>query len=242
MAHNKILVAFDFDHTLIDENSDLYVRKLAPNGIIPEEIKAKYSHNGWTEFMGAIFAYLHENGTSKDDMMNCMKEIPFVKDIDSLLKYLHQDIFDVVIISDSNSWFIEVILEAAGFKDTFTAVYTNPAKFDSKGCLNIEYYHTQDWCDLSTVNLCKGHILEEHIKQAKKNGTEYSVVAYVGDGTNDLCPSLRLRPCDLVFPRKGYTLLKKILKLPEGQLVGKVVPWDTGLEIQQELEIAVNSK
>ena len=40
----KILVAFDFDHTLIDENSDVYVRKLAPDGKIPQHIKDKYRY------------------------------------------------------------------------------------------------------------------------------------------------------------------------------------------------------
>ena len=38
----KILVVFDFDHTLIDDNSDLYVRKLAPGGKLPQYIKDKY--------------------------------------------------------------------------------------------------------------------------------------------------------------------------------------------------------
>jgi pyridoxal phosphate phosphatase PHOSPHO2 len=55
----KILLAFDFDHTLIDENSDLSVKKLAPNGQLPESIEAQYSATGWTEYMAAIFKYLH---------------------------------------------------------------------------------------------------------------------------------------------------------------------------------------
>ena len=40
----KILVAFDFDHTLIDDNSDLYVRKLAPGGKLPQYIKDQYRY------------------------------------------------------------------------------------------------------------------------------------------------------------------------------------------------------
>ena len=32
MAH-KVLLAFDFDHTLIDKNCDLYIQKLAANGM-----------------------------------------------------------------------------------------------------------------------------------------------------------------------------------------------------------------
>jgi pyridoxal phosphate phosphatase PHOSPHO2 len=51
------LLAFDFDHTLIDENSDLSVKKLAPNGQLPESIETQYSATGWTEYMAAIFKY-----------------------------------------------------------------------------------------------------------------------------------------------------------------------------------------
>lgn len=40
---NKILVAVDFDHTLIDDNSDTYIQKLAPGGKFPPEMRERYS-------------------------------------------------------------------------------------------------------------------------------------------------------------------------------------------------------
>lgn len=40
---NKILVAVDFDHTLIDANSDTYIVKLAPEQKFPEDICKRYS-------------------------------------------------------------------------------------------------------------------------------------------------------------------------------------------------------
>lgn len=39
---NKVLVAVDFDHTLIDTNSDTYIQKLAPNGKFPTEMRERY--------------------------------------------------------------------------------------------------------------------------------------------------------------------------------------------------------
>ena len=38
----RLLVAFDFDNTLVNENSDLYISKLAPEGKIPKHIKEKF--------------------------------------------------------------------------------------------------------------------------------------------------------------------------------------------------------
>lgn len=58
----KLLFAVDFDHTLIDENSDIYVKRLAENGELPESIEALYSSTGWTEYMGVIFEHLHSKG------------------------------------------------------------------------------------------------------------------------------------------------------------------------------------
>ena len=61
------LLVFDFDHTITDLNTDVEVQKLAPGGEIPasSEMRGLYSDKGWTEFMGAVFSLLHENGVSK---------------------------------------------------------------------------------------------------------------------------------------------------------------------------------
>ena len=38
----KTLVAFDFDNTLVDEDTDMYVTKLIPGGSIPQDILKLY--------------------------------------------------------------------------------------------------------------------------------------------------------------------------------------------------------
>ena len=50
-----VLLAFDFDHTIVDANSDVMVCQLAPDGTIPDEIQATYRHDDWTQYMGEIF-------------------------------------------------------------------------------------------------------------------------------------------------------------------------------------------
>lgn len=55
LKSNRNLLVFDFDHSLIDENSDVYITKLAPERKLPEEIKNLYADDGWTEYMGEIF-------------------------------------------------------------------------------------------------------------------------------------------------------------------------------------------
>ena len=127
---------------------------------------------------------------------------------------------------------IDHILETAGLRSVFSKVYTNPASFDSSGCLRLSPYHRQDWCKLSQPNMCKGHILDEH---RRKSGVAYDVVAFVGDGENDFCPTLRLRDTDVAFPRRNYRLDKRIAESRD-KVAAMVRPWDTGTDIMNVLK------
>lgn len=167
-------------------------------------------------------------------ILECMREISFSPGIVDLLSYLDKDKTEAIIISDANSVFIEHILESSGLQDRFSRVFTNPAKFNEHGQLEIEMYHVQNTCSLSTINLCKGQILESYIEERLTNNVKFTHVAFVGDGQNDFCPSLRLSPKDFVFPRAGYSLVKYIKKMEEEkglQIKANVFTWSSGLEI-----------
>ena len=111
-------------------------------------------------------------------------------------------------------------------------MFTNPAHFDSDGQLTIERFHEQNWCQLSARNLCKGHILKEYITKRACDGVHFDRVNYVGDGSNDLCPSLRLTSRDRVFPRAGYPLHKLIpARVDSGELVAEVYPFNSGDDV-----------
>ena len=188
--------------------------------------------------MSAIFTYLHENGTVPNDMLRCMREIDFINGMKSLFHFLNDNNFDIIIISDSNSVFIDCILTSAGVAPLVQKVYTNPAKFDEKGQLHLDCYHLQDWCNLSTVNLCKGHILKTHVEEQRKIGVEYDVVCYVGDGSNDVCPCLKLSSRDIAFPRVGYKLMSELDRRHE-EVNAKVIPWQSGSDIMEALRAEV---
>jgi len=198
-------MAFDFDHTIINDNSDIVVRDMLGSPI-PEEVAKLYRTDGWTAYMQNIFKLLNSDGFSPLQLQTAIKKIPHTPGMDALLKNLHQrGDTEVIIISDSNSVFINDWLEHASVDHIVNKTFTNPAFYDDKGLLNIDMYHEQDWCTLSTKNLCKGHILQSYIEERAEQGVKFDCVGYVGDGNNDLCPCLKLSGTDLAFPRKDYS-------------------------------------
>ena len=42
---------FDFDHTIIDDNSDYIIHDLFPNKKLPNDMKFNHLKDCWTDFM-----------------------------------------------------------------------------------------------------------------------------------------------------------------------------------------------
>ncbi|XP_002739219.1 pyridoxal phosphate phosphatase PHOSPHO2-like [Saccoglossus kowalevskii] len=237
--NNKNLLVFDFDHTLVDGNTDTWILKLLPNAKVPVQIHRHYRmHNSWTDYMAEIMGHMHQLKITPEQIKDCMKEIPFIDGMKDLLMYQAENgSFDCIIVSDSNMVFINTILEATRLEKAVMKVVTNPGHFDDKGCLKIKHYHSHD-CDYCPLNLCKREVLWDYIRVQKQGGNGYASVCYVGDGNNDFCPCESLSEKDLVFPRKGFNLLKKITNYQEKgkKFSPKVFPWVTGFEITEKLK------
>lgn len=203
---------------MVDDNTDIVVRDLIAKDKIPDEVTFLYTSSGWIPYMHAIFKLLHAHGIRRNDMLEAIENIPEVTGMKELIRRLYetQDT-DVVVVSDSNSQFISHWCRHNGIVEYLKDVFTNPAEFDANELLNIHPYHHQTACSLSSVNLCKGSILEDYLlEQQKSNGVAYKKIFYVGDGNNDLCPILRLGKDDVGCARKGYRLQKKLQSLESG--------------------------
>ena len=197
-----------------------------------------YSEKGWTLYMREIFRYLHMNNVTPNQILECMSEIKFSPGMIELLNNLDQSKTEVIIISDSNSIFIEHILDVNGIRDRVSKVFTNPAQFNDQGQLELQMYHFQESCSLSTVNLCKGQILESYIAERANQNHNFSHIVYVGDGHNDFCPSLRLSEKDFVFHREGFSLGTYIEKMQNEKglkIKANLNAWNSGNDIMQIL-------
>jgi len=230
------LLVFDFDHTIVHLNTDVEVQKLFPGGKVAEtsDLHGLSSKVGWTEYMGEVFKALHQNNIKKDEILSLMGSLEFAPGMEDLLRVAVADhCATTIIISDSNSVFIDHILQARGIQDTVEKVFTNPASWEDD-LLNIQPYHNQSDCDLSSANLCKGQIMQDYLKNQ-----DFNFVVYVGDGRNDFCPGLRLGEKDLMCVREGYSLHKSLPKLTADkglEFKCETLFWKSGDQILESIE------
>ena len=207
----RTLFVFDFDHTLIDDNTDTFILKITQDPKIKSQFKTWHTVGlCWTECMRRLFKELHSQTVSPNEIVSHMQKIKIPVQRHRMLHFLSkQPGIELIIISDSNTVFIDSILKSHGIDSYFKKVYTNPAKFNPDGLLEIQEFHANNACDLSPSNMCKEQILRDHIKSMGVNRSELRVV-YLGDGSGDFCAASCLSAQDIVVARKGYNLASKL--------------------------------
>ncbi|XP_029383502.1 probable phosphatase phospho1 [Echeneis naucrates] len=233
----RFLVLFDFDETIIHESSDDAVVRALPGQRLPDWLKNCYREGHYNEHMQKVLAYMAEEGVSKGSIHSAVEKIPPTPGLLNLLQYLqsHQNDFELVVISDANMYFIETWLERAGVRSLFRKIFTNPASFDATGRLVLLPFHSHS-CSHCPDNMCKQVILREYLagRQKERGGEPFQRVFYVGDGANDICPSLALGPRDTAFPRRGFPMHRLLQGMQ--QFKANIVPWDSGEDIMDCLK------
>ncbi|KAM8893624.1 pyridoxal phosphate phosphatase PHOSPHO2 isoform 4-T4 [Spinachia spinachia] len=188
--------------------------------------------------MGSVMNYIGGQKVSPEKIRSVMETIPFTAGMTDLLTFIsdHKSTIDCIVISDSNTLFIDWILQASGLQAAVDRVFTNPARFNELGYMEVRCHHSHD-CERCPVNLCKRKVLQRYLSEQSAGGVEYQRVLYAGDGGNDLCPASCLGGRDVVMPRKGFALEKLLVKLEDGApLSARVVTWSSGADILEELK------
>lgn len=259
----QLLLIFDYDHSLINDNSDTYVPlKLEAKNAVEllnawvgedREGDARVAHvRGWNELMNLVVRTSQlEDGRTIQDVREAAASVPFDPHMLEIVRRAHASSdpgSKIVILSDANDLYIDSFLQHHGLEKTIHAVFSNPTHLDRDGVLGVGPYHSHSHgCGLCPPNLCKGKVYVNEIfssfccdENGEKDGKDV-VVVYVGDGSGDFCPSTKLRAGDLVFCRndprqpRARGLIRKINESPPGTIKAEVVEWTSGLQILERL-------
>ncbi|XP_053269187.1 probable phosphatase phospho1 isoform X2 [Pleuronectes platessa] len=231
----RFLVLFDFDETIINVSSDDAVVCALPGQQLPEWLKNCFREGHYNEHMQKVLAYMAEQGVSEDGIRSVLEKIPPTPGLLNLFQYLqsNQQDFELLVVSDANMFFIETWLEHAGVRPLFRKIFTNPASFDATGQLMLLPFHSHS-CSRCPDNMCKQVIMQEYLsyRQKERGGTPYQGVFYIGDGANDVCPSMALGPRDTAFPRRDFPMHSLLQGMQQSQsFKANMVPWASGEDI-----------
>ncbi|KAL7281725.1 hypothetical protein ACG7TL_005043 [Trametes sanguinea] len=189
------LIVFDFDWSLADQDSDRWVFEvLAPK--LRKKMKELKKEVQWTDLVAQSLKELHELGGTREQIEDTLRIMPFHPAMvrgTSALKSRGKTTF--FCLSNANIIFITTILKSKGLENLFDEIVTNPAEWDPSGLLKlrrrIDPSGPQHECKVGcSPNMCKGDELDAFLK---RHGPEFDRIVYVGDGSNDFCPVLRLR-------------------------------------------------
>ncbi|KAI8595540.1 putative phosphatase-domain-containing protein [Dissophora ornata] len=228
-ALSKRLFVFDFDWTLVETDSDYWVFQHLSEELHQEQLDCAGKVQ-WTDLQQRLLGELFARGVSREDIEGVLSQIPFAPEMIEALRLMKSQGAELYILSDANSVYIETVLEAYNIRQLFTKVITNPATFDERGRLNVVRFHGLDQephnCPRPCQpNLCKGQEIQKLI-----DAQTWEQVIYMGDSTNDFCPSTRLQSKDVVLARRGLLLEKEINENP--QLVeANVVYWNDAKDV-----------
>ena len=232
----KFILFFDFDGTIIKGNSEF--------AVIPR-VTLKYSYlslglawfrGRYLELMQSMYRDQHRSGVTREQMLAKLDRIELLPGMGDLFKRLGDEFSaEVVVLSNSNTLFVDHILERHGLRGSVARVIANPAEFEADGRLSLRA-QGEYACPRCPPNLCKGSVVEAYLAGRQFDG----VVGFAGDGPNDVCPMLGLRRQDVAFPRKDCWADRKT-KGMRGEIRARLVPWRTGDDIARFLRETLTS-
>jgi pyridoxal phosphate phosphatase PHOSPHO2 len=176
---SKILIVWDFDNTMIDENCDTYiVKELGDESALAEMRRLYRAGVEWLAIMNEMFARL---SLDEQKSRRVFASIPFSENVAKALeKSLANECIDNIVVSDANSLFVDYIMRAKGIDvSRFEAVYTNRAKLlhtddggDGNGRIQVcgffdgvEARHScRQLLQPCAKRLCKGTVVRAHCR------------------------------------------------------------------------------
>lgn len=194
----------------------------------------------WTKLMDHLVGrMMREHGVSRDALAACLRGIPYFEGMFAAAKYAASLGAKMFIISDSNDFYIQEILDQHGLSSLWLSVHTNKVAFEDD-VLRIHPYHPSEndahGCNRCAVNMCKGQILESilslhHHNNALDPSTTTRRIVYVGDGGGDLCPCLScLCEGDVICCRRDWKLHADLIANTE-HVKAIIEPWENGDEV-----------
>ncbi|KAI3947515.1 hypothetical protein MKW92_012307 [Papaver armeniacum] len=236
-----IVVVFDFDHTIIDCDSDAWVFDQFGVTKLFNQLLTTMS---WNSSVDMVMKEIHSLGGTIEEMVEGLKRVPLHPQMITAIKSAHSLGCDLRIVSDANVFFIETILKHYGLLEYFSEIITNPNCVDEQGRFRVLSYNDFAFtdphkCSLACPpNMCKGKIIER-MRDSLAFDEGKKQIIYIGDGKGDFCPSLKMREGDYLMPRKNYPVWELICN-SSIHIKAEIHEWSSGDDFEVKFLDLIN--
>lgn len=228
----SMLFIFDFDGTIISDNSDTFIPRAlsATHALLALEDWDSRS-SSWTQLMDHMLVLAqNEDGKTIQDVREAATRVPFFPELVMTLERV-AEVGKVVIVSDANDVYIESFLDKHVKPGVVEEVFTNVTYLDDTGRLRLNAYSHKfggHLCKQCPSNMCKTHIVRRVLEKQEHRPR----IFYFGDGSNDYCPVLNvLEKDDVVFARDDVGARGLIKKIQANPVRPQVVRWVKGVDL-----------
>ncbi|KAJ0758796.1 putative inorganic diphosphatase [Helianthus annuus] len=245
----EMIIIWDFDQTIITDDCDHWVvletdltklfhrvrDTLSWHQIIVRSLFSLHSIvSALSVSLDRMMDELHAQGKTINDFVDRLNKFTIDPQMISAIRSAHELGCEMKVLSDGNHFFIETILKNNGVFECFSGIISNPTVVDEEGRLRILPYKGKNrfphGCMLCSPNLCKGTVIDDiRHSDKKKRG-----IVYIGDGRDDLCPTLKLTEQDYVMPKEKNTL-HHMLTLAKVPIKPKIHAWKDGEQLENNL-------
>ena len=236
---SKILLIFDFDETIVDQDSEYEVAK---NTLTYEEYQkiVEMDKIDYYDTFNLFFKLLKERGFTLQDYHKNLEKLELSPKMKELFEYLkkNKSKYEMIILSGDIEYSIKYVLKYHGYLDLFDDFICNTCEIQNDNSERLIYVPRDQFnhdCNLCISSQCKGLELKKFLEKKKK---KYEKIIFVCDGGNDFCPAKKLfQKNDIIFPRVGHGLCKKLFeKNLKKDLICEICPWNNGDEIITKLK------
>ena len=235
----KSLLIFDFDKTIIDDDSYGHV---ILKTLTKEELQYIFEkrNENWVDGYNYSLKQLKTHGMTKENFNEMLNQISLTQGMSDLFNYIREkkDNYDSIILSSNYEYVIKYILNKNNIIDIFLDIITNPsreANQDEKEQFIYVLKKQEHNCKICNPCSCKKNEFKEFCNTHDMNN--YDKVIFICDGFNDFCLAVDLGENDITLMRKNFALYKKIKsKNFENNLKCKVQAWESGNDIINYLE------
>lgn len=236
----KNLLIFDFDETLVDQDSEYEVANMTLSKEEYHKI-VEMDKIDYYDTFNYFFKRIKEMGLTLQDYNKKLEQLELSPKMKELFAYLRENKskYEMIILSGDIDYSIKYVLKYHGFLDLFDDFILNRCEVQGDNAEKLIFVPRDQFphdCNLCISSQCKGLELKKYLE--KNSRKKYDKIIFVCDGGNDFCPSKKiLGKGDIVFPRVDHGLYKKLFeKNLKNELVCDVYPWKSADEIISKLK------